>query len=219
MLCVRSGLLPRQDGRQGVQEVRAWLLLCPRSASAPLPCDGGSYSSATNLTSATQCTVADPGHFSPTASADQQRCRADTYNPDSAQSSDAACISCSRNSTTDGRDGQAQISACICLPDFYEHNATSKWSTGRVDCRPCADVHETPTIAMTNCTAAGATLERLPILAGHWRQSPKSMIVRMCRDKTFCLGGDEAGDASAHTGVTHVWRTHTHVLWIVTQNV
>eukprot|EP00966_Prymnesium_polylepis_P301187 6959414-Prymnesium_polylepis.2 len=173
---------------------------CKLGAAAPLPCEGGTFSSATDLTSAAQCTVADPGHFSPTASAEQRRCRADTYNPVARQSSDVACVSCSRNSTTDGWDGQTSVSSCICLPDYYEQNTTSKFDTGRVDCRPCLDVHETSTIAMTNCSMAGATLDRLPLLPGFWRQRASSMIVRACDDREFCVGGDEPGDASCADG-------------------
>jgi len=173
---------------------------CPRGTVVPLSCEGGSFSNKTNLASATQCTVAAPGHFSQTASVEQRRCRPDTYNPDSGQSSDVACVSCSRNSTTNGRDGQTSISACICIPEFFEQNMSSKWDTGKIDCRPCIDVHETSTIAMTNCSAAGATLNRLPLLSGNWRQSASSRIVRACDDQSVCVGGDEPGDASCATG-------------------
>jgi hypothetical protein len=58
----------------------------------------------------------------------------------------------------------------------------------------------TATIAMTNCSAAGATLDRLPLLPGYWRQSASSRIVRPCNDKQNCAGGDEPGDASCHAG-------------------
>eukprot|EP00966_Prymnesium_polylepis_P010464 241457-Prymnesium_polylepis.1 len=173
---------------------------CREGAAAPLPCPGGFYSNATNLASAAQCTVADPGHFSPTASAEQRRCRADTYNPDAAQSSDISCLSCPPDSTTNGKDGQTQISDCVCKPSFYEANVTSKWDTGTVDCQPCQDLHETRTIEMTNCTAAGVTLQVVPVHEGYWRQGPASTIVRACDDEAFCEGGDEPGDASCAPG-------------------
>jgi hypothetical protein len=173
---------------------------CKSGAAVPLPCEGGTFASATNLTSATQCTVADPGHFSPTASAAQRSCRVDMYHPDAGQSSDVACISCSRDSTTNGLEARTQVSDCICKAGFFEQNATTKWETGIVDCRPCSDVHETKTIDMTNCTAAGATLDRIPVLPGFWRQRANSTIVRACDKKRFCSGGDRPGDASCAQG-------------------
>eukprot|EP00966_Prymnesium_polylepis_P151097 3490821-Prymnesium_polylepis.1 len=173
---------------------------CKAAAAAPLSCPGGSWSSTTNLTSAAQCREAEPGHFSPTGSAFQSRCRADTFNPHAGNSSDLACTSCSRHSTTNGRDVQTQISSCVCKVGYYERNATSKWETGIVDCQLCTDVHETATIEMTNCTAPGATLSTLPLLPGYWRQSSTSMIVRACNVEEFCLGGDKAGDASCLEG-------------------
>eukprot|EP00966_Prymnesium_polylepis_P009642 222499-Prymnesium_polylepis.1 len=53
---------------------------------------------------------------------------------------------------------------------------------------------------MTNCSAAGATLDRLPLLPGFWRQSATSMTVRACDDENSCAGGEEAGDASCAGG-------------------
>ena len=173
---------------------------CPLGSAAPLPCIGGTWSNSTNLTSAGECTEADAGYFSPTGSSQQTACRPNTFNPHVGQSSDAACMSCSLNSSTDGQDGQTSVSACKCLPSFYEQNSTSKWDTASVDCHPCVDLHQTWTIKMTNCSAAGATLDRIPLMRGFWRQSAASRIVRACNDKSFCVGGDEPGDASCALG-------------------
>ena len=47
---------------------------CPKGASAALPCKKGSYSSATNLASASECTETGVGHFAPTGSTQQTPC-------------------------------------------------------------------------------------------------------------------------------------------------
>ena len=43
------------------------------------PCRGGSYSSATNLTDASECTAATPGHFAATGSTEQTACREGSF--------------------------------------------------------------------------------------------------------------------------------------------
>ena len=54
---------------------------CPEGASASRPCAKGSYSNATNLTSADECTATDVGHFAPTGSTEQTPCSAGTVQP------------------------------------------------------------------------------------------------------------------------------------------
>eukprot|EP00966_Prymnesium_polylepis_P050224 1162839-Prymnesium_polylepis.1 len=51
---------------------------CPNASSTPMPCKEGSFSSATNLESAAQCTRTDPGFFAPTGSVAQTACVAGT---------------------------------------------------------------------------------------------------------------------------------------------
>ena len=41
---------------------------------APLPCEAGTFSSATDLTAASECTVATPGHFATTGSTEETPC-------------------------------------------------------------------------------------------------------------------------------------------------
>ena len=79
-------------------------------------------------------------------------------------------------------------------------NSKNLTFAGSFQCQQCDDLHETKAISMTNCTEAGVTIERIPVLAGFWRQSPASEIVRACDDKSFCRGGDVAGDASCLLG-------------------
>ena len=51
---------------------------CPAGASAPLPCDEGSFSSNTDNDDASDCTTADAGTFAPTGSVVQTDCAAGT---------------------------------------------------------------------------------------------------------------------------------------------
>ncbi|MEC7000996.1 MAG: hypothetical protein VXX04_04070, partial [Actinomycetota bacterium] len=64
---------------------------CLLGAAAALPCEEGTYSDATNLTSVEECTVTEPGFFSPTGSTEQAPCAAGTYAPTSRS---GACIKC-----------------------------------------------------------------------------------------------------------------------------
>ena len=58
---------------------------CPEGASAPLPCEEGSYSDATNLNRAGECTDTEAGHFAPTGNTEQTPCSAGTVQPRSKQ--------------------------------------------------------------------------------------------------------------------------------------
>ena len=68
---------------------------CPEGASAPLPCAEGSYSNATNLTRAKDCTETTPGHFAPTGSTEQMPCSAGTVQPNTGK---GACSPCAAGS-------------------------------------------------------------------------------------------------------------------------
>ena len=52
---------------------------CPEGASAALPCHEGTYSGATNLTSADECTPSDPGFYATTGSIKQTPCAAGAF--------------------------------------------------------------------------------------------------------------------------------------------
>ena len=81
---------------------------CPAGASAPLPCDAGRYSSATNLESAEQCTLADAGFFAPTASTEQTPCAAGTVATSPGASSCTPCPAGKYQNET----GQLECRAC-----------------------------------------------------------------------------------------------------------
>ena len=85
---------------------------CPEGASAPLPCKEGSYSDATNLTSAGDCTEIEAGHFSPTGSTKQIKCSPGTVQPDAGK---GICVPC----TTGSFMNVSGQSVCLeCPPGF-----------------------------------------------------------------------------------------------------
>lgn len=83
---------------------------CKEGAAASLPCEEGSYSNATNLTRAADCTPTDPGNYSPTGSVEQMPCAAGTVAP------------------------TGRLGACEpCAPGSFQN------ATGATECRPCLD--------------------------------------------------------------------------------
>ena len=85
---------------------------CPLGASAPLPCEKGTYSISTNLTSVSGCTETDAGHFAPTGSEQQTKCSPGTVALDANM---GACLKCEAG-TFQAAPGQ---SICLeCPPGF-----------------------------------------------------------------------------------------------------
>jgi hypothetical protein len=64
---------------------------CKAGAAAAYPCWAGRYSSATELSSAAECTLTDPGYFSTTGSTEQTQCAAGTIAPTSQH---GVCVKC-----------------------------------------------------------------------------------------------------------------------------
>ena len=71
---------------------------CPAAASAALPCHEGSYSTATNLTSAAECTPTDEGFYAPTGSTQQTACGPGTVAPNASM---GACDKCAAGTYQD----------------------------------------------------------------------------------------------------------------------
>ena len=86
---------------------------CPEGASAPLPCAKGTYSNATNLTSASECAGADPGHFAPTGSTQQTTCAAGTIAP---MGRSAACANCPAGMF---QDAEGATACKVCTDGYY----------------------------------------------------------------------------------------------------
>eukprot|EP00964_Phaeocystis_antarctica_P046677 scaffold26994_cov83-Phaeocystis_antarctica.AAC.5 len=86
---------------------------CPEGAGAALPCGKGSYSSATNLTSSSECTETTVGHFAPTGSTVETPCAAGTAVN---YSGAAACEAC-RNDFFANESGAVTCQPCVSCGD------------------------------------------------------------------------------------------------------
>jgi hypothetical protein len=152
------------------------VFVCPLGASAALPCDEGSYSSATNLSSAGLCTLTEPGFFSPLGSREPTECPIGAY---SVQAGSPRCTECPAGTTTVSTR-TIGLEGCVCKADQYDRNATA---TG-TDCIDCP-------YSSTDCkpVGAGVTLESLPLAPGYWRAHNGSERLRQCYTKRFCTGG------------------------------
>jgi hypothetical protein len=64
---------------------------CKDGASVALPCKAGTYTTATNLTNADECTNTTAGHYAVTGSAEQTQCSPGTVQPNPSQ---GACVDC-----------------------------------------------------------------------------------------------------------------------------
>ena len=84
---------------------------CPPGASAALPCAAGSYSSATNLVSASECSPTEPGYYAPTGSTMQIECAAGTV---AVTGGLPACETCVQGKFVDTTGQTACIECSIC---------------------------------------------------------------------------------------------------------
>jgi len=123
-------------------------------------------------------------------------CRMNSYKP---RQGNHKCLDCPVVDTVTTTVGAVAVAQCACMHGKFARSSSATLG-GTFECQPCNSLHETHTLAMTNCTMAGVTLERIPIQPEFWRQSPTSEIVRSCDSQGFCLGGDVPGDASCAKG-------------------
>ena len=80
------------------------------SQAAPLPCDGGTFSSATDNDEATDCTAAGAGYFATTGSTEQTKCAKGTYTDASTDPKDK-CTACAGGTYQD-TEGATACKAC-----------------------------------------------------------------------------------------------------------
>ena len=85
---------------------------CPEGAAASLPCKAGTYSDATNLSSAAQCTPTDAGFYAPTGSAVQTACLPGTV---SAEGNAGSCTLCEPGKYQPDR----RATSCLPCEDEY----------------------------------------------------------------------------------------------------
>ena len=86
---------------------------CKDGASVALPCEEGTYTAATNLTSADECTNTTAGHYAVTGSSMQTQCSPGTVQPNPSM---GTCVECEAGKFQD-KDGKTGCDAC--LKGFY----------------------------------------------------------------------------------------------------
>ena len=108
---------------------------CPEGASAPLPCKEGSYSTATNLTSAVECTPTEPGFYAPTSSTAQTPCSPGTFAPNASM---GACNVCPDGSFAN-ETGTVTCKLCASCGQNMWQAVTCNRVLGAV-CQPCSNI-------------------------------------------------------------------------------
>ncbi len=88
---------------------------CPLGANVPLPCEAGTYSSATDLTRAEECTKAQPGFYAPTGSSAPIACAAGTIAPAEGLSECSKCEPGTFSSITGGTSCEPCPRGYLCV--------------------------------------------------------------------------------------------------------
>ena len=96
---------------------------CPEGASAPLPCEQGTYSNETDLGSAGDCTPSTPGFHAPTGSTQQTKCSPGTYQPIAGKAECDKCVAGKYQPFLGGSE------CLVCGAGNYSSNVLS--------CEPC----------------------------------------------------------------------------------
>ena len=141
---------------------------CAEGASAPLPCVAGSYSTATNLTAAGECTDASPGHFATTGSTQQTACAKGSYTDAYGQ---GACTPCAGGTYQD-EEGKTACEPC---------EAGSYCAVGAAAALPCEAGSYS---SATNLTDASECTDATP---GHFAATG-STEQTACREGSFANG-------------------------------
>ena len=140
---------------------------CPMGSVTPSVCPPGTFSNATNLTSAAECRACPPGHWC--SGGEAVACIVGFYNPNAGASAQGTCIRCPPQSTTRSA-ASAHVSDCVCLPGYLDQVA----SRGSVHCVKC--------VVGTHCTELGTSLPTMPVRRGYFRLSANSSDVQRCPD-------------------------------------
>ena len=173
---------------------------CAEGAGAPLPCSEGTYSSATNLSSADQCQTTDPGNFAPTGSMQQIPCSRGSVQPLGGKGSCDACAA----GKYQANEGQQTCVACepgfycpegaaAALPCAGGSYSTSTSLTSAGDCTPTAPGHFAPTgsIEQTPCSpgtvAPNAGMSScVKCVAGTFQAEPGQLVCEPCTPGSYC---------------------------------
>ena len=167
----RSGTF--QD-KEGQTECKACLSgsFCALGAAAALPCPEGTYSSATNLTSADECTTTDPGFFAPTGSIEQTACAAGTV---SASGGLGSCVPCGAGFY---QDAEGKTTCKPCSRGFYCPRGSSA-------AMPC------PAGTSSNQTHRASSDACQPVTRGFWAPLGSAEPTPCPESGFYCPGAGE----------------------------
>ena len=127
---------------------------CPQGAAAPLSCLEGTFSTATSLTSADECTPTNPGFYVPTGSATQMPCAPGTF---AADASSGKCLSCPAGNHQD-KPGSTTCKKCssgsYCSAHSNETDASCHGGLTGVFCRLCKPRDDGKRVYFSQATTA-----------------------------------------------------------------
>ena len=195
---------------------------CPVGTSVPRPCPAGSYSNGTNLTAASECTVASSGYFATIGATEPTPCSPGSF---AAKEGQAKCESCARGASSGEGSGKcyeceagsyaANAGQDLCFPCPHPLSSVN----GSVTCSICKadhylhistpvsddDIFNSPTYYCQPCPSnadcsTNTTLETLGVPRGYWRASPLTTEIHKCDVSKHCSGSGSASEVEIPSG-------------------
>ena len=154
---------------------------CAEGALAPLPCSRGTYSTRTDLSSADQCTDAQPGYYATTGSTQQTPCSRGTIQPEPKMGS------CDRCSAGTFQEAEGQQTCQTCPAGFY----CPEGASAALPCEGGTFSSQTGAQSIEDCTECHNTMGRASDGGGCCSDSPNLCIVKrklLVRTESQCLG-------------------------------
>eukprot|EP00964_Phaeocystis_antarctica_P012165 scaffold6710_cov66-Phaeocystis_antarctica.AAC.3 len=182
---------------------------CPKGTSVALPCLPGSYSDATSLTSAGECTDTNAGHFAPTGSTRQTACSPGTVQPDSGK---GTCDKCVAGTYQKGEGKQACVAckpgsfcpegASAALPCKEGSYSDATNLTTDAECTPTANGHYAPTGSTMQTACSPGTVAPNASMgacdrcaAGSFQGKEGNQTCKPCPKSSWCAAGSSAPTA------------------------
>ena len=162
---------------------------CAEGAGAPLPCSGGTYSSATDLSSADQCQTTDPGFYAPTGSTQQTKCSPGTVAPNARMSS---CVKCAAGKY---QANEGEQTCVACEPGSY-------CAAGAAAALPCAEGSYSLSTDLTSADGCTATDPGYYASTGSTEQTPCSPGLMAPQPRTGLCAKCDAGTFQENSGST-----------------
>ena len=155
---------------------------CAEGALAPLPCSRGTYSTRTDLSSADQCTDAQPGYYATTGSTQQTPCSPGTIQPEPKMGS------CERCSAGTFQEAEGQQTCQTCPAGFY----CPEGASAALPCEGGTFSSQTGAHSNEDCTAcpagtfcfAGSTTP-INCSKGTYAVSERSQLCDACPEGTY----------------------------------